>query len=580
VTDTLVSRFDRIVQAQPAHPAVLSDGQVLSYQELQQRARHIAAAIQAWYRARHGRPVAPTDVIGVRIEKCADLYAAVLGVLATGGSYVPLDPQLPGTGQAFIARRCHCELVLSLDGMPAPLPGGAVIHLAASEEPDGTFEPVGTTLPTDRCYTIFTSGSTGEPKGVAVSHANVLNLVDWAIDTFGVGPATRALQYSTINFDASVLDIFPTLLGGATLCVPSEAQRLSAAGLAELCRRHRIDHAFLPPTLLGALEPDAFDGLRTVLTGGEPCSPQVVAGWSAGRRLYNLYGPTECTVLATCKRMDASTSARNLGRAIAGVRVHVLDEGGQPARRGELHIAGLGVSSGYVGDPAATARRFVRLAHLDASMLYRTGDIVEQDDTGELHFAGRMDRQVKVRGYRIELEEIEGALQRVGCRQAAVTLAGDGVLVAHVSAGEDIGAAAWKARLSGVLADFKIPQQVVQLDELPLKPNGKVDYDRLPALRVVAPTAAPRAADDVPTDTCYRTLAALWAATLSIDAGMLTLHGNFRDLGGTSIHVVRLLAAVERELGVVIPFIEFFKTPTLQFMYQTIQREEPSCCHP
>lgn len=581
MSQTVFSRFYAIANARPGHLAVISDEQTLTYQALLQRAAAVSAAIRTWYLDKRARPVGAADVIGIQIGKCADLYAAMLGVMATGASYVPLDPLLPTEEQQYVAGRCGCELVLSLDEvgqLPPSCEGMAIRPYQPAMEPGA--ELAACTLQTDLCYTIFTSGSTGKPKGVGVTHANLLNLVDWAVAAFGMGPHSRVLQYSTINFDASVLDIFPALLSGATLCVPSAQQRMSATGLAELCCRHGVDQAFLPPSLLSVLEPAAFEGVVTLLTGGEPCSPQVVQAWSAGRRFYNLYGPTECTVLATCKRMEASTDPRNLGRAISGARLHVLDEDGRPAARGELHIGGLGVAPGYVGDATTTAARFIRIDALDASVLYKTGDIVEADSAGDLHFVGRKDRQVKVRGYRVELEEIEGVLQTAGCRQAAVVLMGDGALAAYVSADEAINPMALKARLSQRLSPFKIPQHVVQLPALPLKPNGKVDHGQLPA-NLIDQAKGAHATGQASLDHCYAPIAGLWARTLSIDVATLSPSSNFRDLGGTSIHIVRLLGEVEDRFGVTIPFIEFFNNPTLQFIYQSLQRhEEPSCCQP
>jgi len=185
-------------------------------------------------------------------------------------------------------------------------------------------------------YTIFTSGSTGRPKGVRITDRNLLNLVDWMRVEFAFAPGRRVLQYSTINFDASILDIFPTLLSGAALCIPTGDQRLSAALLEEFCTRHQIDLAFLPPALLGVLDAARFPALRDVLTGGEACSPAALANWGAGRRLYNLYGPTECTVLVSFKPMAATTDRTNIGQAIPGVpEVEIYEE--------STHIGGDGV---------------------------------------------------------------------------------------------------------------------------------------------------------------------------------------------------------------------------------------------
>ncbi|WKB50625.1 non-ribosomal peptide synthetase [Eleftheria terrae] len=578
--DTVVSRFLGIAQAHPARPALVSDAETLGYGELHRHAAGVAHAVHQWFQAEKGRPVQPTDVIGIRIEKCADLYIAIVGVLLAGASYVPLDPELAPDTQRYIMERCACPLVLTLGtscGLPEGCAGLAVERSRPGTGPEPAVVPPPATIPTDICYTIFTSGSTGKPKGVAVHHANLLNLVDWAVQAFGMSPTTRVLQYSTINFDASILDIFPTLLSGGALCIPTATQRLAAGALAEFCRSTGVDQAFLPPSLLGVLDPLAFRSIGTLLTGGEACSPQVTQAWAPGRHFYNLYGPTECTVLATCRLLDAGASPKNLGRAISGVRTHVLDEEGRPARRGELHIAGLAVSPGYVGDPASTAAKFVRISALDASVLYKTGDIVELDEAGELHFIGRKDRQVKVRGYRIELEEIEGALLSLGCREVAVTLSPKGALVAYVATGEPLDAQALKAALEQRLSSFKVPQHIVALPRLPHKSNGKVDHALLPAHEPAAATHPGRGPADA-LDARHAPIAELWAQALGVDAAALHLQSNFRELGGSSIDIVHLLSAVESRFGASVSFIDFFKQPTIEFLFHSLSESQDTPC--
>ncbi|MEY2893096.1 MAG: hypothetical protein RJA98_3004, partial [Pseudomonadota bacterium] len=422
--------------------------------------------------------------------------------------------------------------------------------------------------PEDGCYTIFTSGSTGRPKGVRITDRNLLNLVDWMRAEFAFAPGRRVLQYSTINFDASILDIFPTLLSGAALCIPTEDQRLSAALLEEFCTRHQIDLAFLPPALLGVLEAARFPALRDVLTGGEACSPATLANWGAGRRLYNLYGPTECTVLVSFKQMATAPDRTNIGQAIPGVRLHVLDDHGKPAARGELHVAGVALSSGYLGNEAATRARFVARPTVDDGLLYKTGDIVDRDTQGDLHFVGRTDRQVKVRGYRIELEEIEGALVSLGCPQAAVKQS-YGELVAYVvlPTGQDIDDL--RRHLAETVGEVKVPSIFRAFERLPLRPSGKVDYDALPDLAPDEAHTAPTPAE--PASHALAQLAALWSDVLGVPTHTLDAGSNFRDLGGTSIKIVRMLSAIERRFAVRVPFAEFLHSPTLGFLFTTLQ---------
>lgn len=573
--ETAYSRFRRIVEAHPNRPALVSDADEVSYREFHRRSAEIAEGIRRWFRAEKTRAITSTDVIGICMDKCTSLYATIFGILETGASYVPLDPDMPLETRQDIVDKCGCQLIIAIDAHRATLGRCAVLSVDQMHSIDpSSIAQTASILSTDLCYSIFTSGTTGKPKGVMVNHGNVINLVNWATEYLGITSSGRALQYSTVNFDASILDIFPTLLSGAALCIPTASQRLSAKELAAFCRRHGVDRAFLPPTLLAVLNPGAFETISTLLTGGEACSPQVLRGWSNGRHLYNLYGPTECTVLATCRRMSTETSPRNLGTAITGVRLHVLDSSGRPTSRGELYIAGLSVSPGYVEDSEATAARYVRIATVDSSVLYRTGDIVELDAVGELHFVGRMDRQVKVRGYRVELDEIESALLEIGCREAAVKISSKETLVAYVSSDETLDLTALKSELAKRLSDFKIPQHLMQLPRLPLKTNGKVDYFRLPETE---PNSFHLAAN-ARLEEHYVPIAELWSKVLSIEIEKLHGSSNFRDLGGTSLNIVSLLNEMESSFGVSVSFIAFFRNPTIDFLYQSFSQHLKSKC--
>lgn len=571
---TIVSRFQAIAQAHAGATALISDTEVLTYAALHERSRQMAAAIDQWFLLNKGRTACPTDVIGICIEKCADLYAAILGILSTGASYVPIDPELQSGVREHIVKTCRCELIIASGAVPNGLNEAVIVAPDTVQCTDFKIENhVGNSrsIGSDICYTIFTSGSTGRPKGVKINHTNLLNLADWAICEFSLAPGIRTLQYSTINFDASILDIFPTLLAGATLCIPNHAQRLSEAELSDFCERHGISHAFLPPSLLSVLSPGRFTGLTTLLTGGEACSPNTIQKWLPGRRLYNLYGPTECTVLVSYKRMDRATLHTNIGTAISGVRLYVLNENMELSARGELYVAGLAVSPGYMGDAAATEKKFLRSHALDACTLYKTGDIVERTETGDLIFVGRIDRQVKVRGYRIELEEIEGALMMLGYREVALKVSRQGALVAYLVSDLAIDPIEIRKKLGGMLNDFKIPQHFVRLERFPYKASGKVDYQALPDFVPAAPVSPTH-----PEIEKTSPIAQLWAKELALDPDTLEPGSNFCELGGTSINIVRLLSSFETRFGIRIDFMDFLNNPTIDFLYRSLTKNEQS----
>lgn len=563
---TVIDRFNAVCTQHPDALALISDEVRLDYARLHARVARMAGLIEHHFAAAVGRAPRAEDIVALSLDKGVDLYVAILATLWVGAGYVPLDPTLAADLQAHILDTSCAAFVVTTRPSPAAAADRCIDPRDAEAwAPSPAAAP---RAPEDGCYTIFTSGSTGRPKGVRITDRNLLNLVDWMRAEFAFAPGRCVLQYSTINFDASILDIFPTLLSGAALCIPTGDQRLSAALLEEFCTRHQVDLAFLPPALLGVLDAARFPAMRDVLTGGEACSPATLANWGAGRRLYNLYGPTECTVLVSFKQMAAATDRTNIGQAIPGVRLHVLDDDGRPAARGELHVAGVAVSSGYVGNEAATLARFVACPAVDDGLLYKTGDIVDRDTHGDLHFVGRTDRQVKVRGYRIELEEIEGALVRLGCPQAAVKLS-YGELVAYVvlPTGQDIDDL--RRRLAETVGDFKVPSIFRAFERLPLKPSGKVDHDALPDLAPAETPTVPTPAE--PASDALVQLAALWSDVLGVPAHTLDAGSNFRHLGGTSIKIVRMLGAIERRFAVRVPFAEFLHNPTLEFLFTTLQ---------
>lgn len=604
---TVIDLFQAVVARQPHAPALVSDdAATVTYKALSDRAMHIAGMIDGWFTDVLGRPAGAQDTIAISLDKGPDLYAAILGILNTGASYVPVDPALPVELQSYILQTCGCQLMLAsgvracaaaekaeMEGI-ADMTAVAVIDLGCARPPptglSGTCKPGAHRRQVDhRCYTIFTSGSTGRPKGVQITDRNLLNLVDWVQGEFSLGAGNTVLQYSTINFDASVLDIFPTLLAGAVLCIPNADQRMSASLLEEFCARHHVNHAFLPPALLGALDPMRFPTLRHVLTGGEACSPSTIASWISGRRFHNLYGPTECTVLVTSKAMSDDTSRTNIGQAITGARLHVLDDQMRPATRGELHVGGPVVSPGYVGNEAETRRKFILRPDLDQGPLYKTGDIVERDVAGDLHFIGRVDRQVKVRGYRVELEEIEGELARLGCPQAALKLTAQGALAAYVVPPNSLSIDDLRRLLAETLAEFKIPSFFIELANLPQKPSGKIDFDALPDPSPSAQGPIPSASDEMDAmsevgmrsesnftapDNRHAPLVALWSESLGVPQQLLHAGSNFRELGGTSIKIVRLLSTIERQFHTRISFPEFFRNPTLGFLFNAIDKRQ------
>ncbi|MFI0790723.1 amino acid adenylation domain-containing protein [Streptomyces lydicus] len=394
---TLAEVFAERVRLAPDAVAVVSgDGVSLSYGELNSRANRLAHYLVE-------RGVGPEQVVGVRLPRAVDLVVAVLAVLKAGGAYLPLDPAYPAERLEFILADAQPLLVLDSE----------LLGRDRSRYPDS--DPERRSALTHPAYVIYTSGSTGRPKGVVVSHSGVASLAAAQRERLEVTAESRVLQFSSPSFDAAVWELVMVFGSGATLVVPGP-ESLSGEGLGRVLGEMRVSHVTLPASVLASVPAGvefALPGLATVVLAGEACPPDLVARWSAGRRVINAYGPTESTV---CVSMSGPLSAGGpvtIGGPVTNTRVYVLDEALRsvpPGVAGELYVSGAGLARGYLGRAGLTAERFVACPFEAGVRMYRTGDVVRWNHDGELEFAGRADEQVKVRGFRIEPGEIEAVL--------------------------------------------------------------------------------------------------------------------------------------------------------------------------
>lgn len=565
--------FRRQVRLRPDAVAVVAGDGVLSYRGLHRRAEHWAALLRA-------AGAAPEVTVGVHLNRGPELVAVLLGVLTCGAAYVPLDPQYPAERLEFMAADSDMAVLVS------DQPGLALSHPVTVLRPgEGTFPADlaagGTGLaprqPADGdpsqaprrlagcdagiAYVLYTSGSTGRPKGVQLTHANAVDLLHWARETFG-DELGRVLATTSICFDCSILEIFAPLSWGGTVVLAD-----SALDVANLDVGHdvRLMHT-VPSVMAELLRTDRLPPTAgTVLLGGEAPWQQLVRDVYRGasvRRLLNVYGPTEYTSYATMAVISPGDGPGPppIGRPVANTWVHLLDERGDPVPDGvpgELYIAGRGLARGYLGRPGLTARRFVPDAHSGAvgARAYRSGDLGSRDTGGVLTFLGRVDDQVKVRGVRVEPAEVERVLlQHRGVSEVAVVAPADGPvrrrLVAFV-----VPAAATAPSPDGLrehagsqLPPAMVPDSYVLLPRLPRLPNGKVDRTRLvpPPQRDCgrAPFVAPR-------DELEAQLAAQWADALQVQR--VGVHDDFYGLGGQSLAAMRIRGRLSDLLGVDVP---------------------------
>ncbi|MGC4900442.1 amino acid adenylation domain-containing protein [Micromonospora echinospora] len=492
--------FADVVRSRPAAVAVEDDRERMTYAELDRRATALAGVIAD----RGGQG----GFVGVLLGRSPRTIVALLAVLKAGAAYVPLDPTYPRARLAEMVERCGLTLVLTTAAIHDEVGEVATDVLRLDQAEDAA--PAGVVTeperrPSDPAYVMFTSGTTGRPKAIVVSHHNVVNLATGA-DYVELSPARTVLQFAPLSFDASTFEIWGALLNGARLVVAPE-DLLESEEMGDVLARHRIDTMWLTAALFHRIVDTDLPALQPVtqlLAGGDVLSADHVRRALAaaqGRTVVNGYGPTETTTFACCHRMSTPEDVGHpvpIGRAIPGVRLWVMTGEGRPAaagEAGELWIGGDGVSLGYWQDPAENSRKFVPEPGRPTSRAYRTGDLVRTRDDGSLEFLGRLDDQMKVRGYRIEPAEVEAALveQPTICR-AAVTAqefrAGDKRLVAYLvlSPGADLHVPRLRRALSTKLPAHLLPARYVVLDDLPVTRNGKVDRRALPVPEWVAAT--------------------------------------------------------------------------------------------
>ncbi|MFJ4467383.1 amino acid adenylation domain-containing protein [Streptomyces sp. NPDC089424] len=444
---TIDALFTERAAATPDAVAVVHGDVALTYREVDERADRLARVLTA-------RGVAPESVVAVALSRTPQWVVAILAVLKAGGAYLPVDPAYPAERVAFMVADSGALLVLGdaasaaqLPELSAPLirlddPDVAAALAAAGPGPLTDADRLAPVAVANTAYVIYTSGSTGTPKGVAVSHAGMASLVATETERLAVTPDSRVLQFASPSFDASLWEWGMSLLAGARLVLADQDELAAGEPLIETIAAHGVTHATLPPAVLAALPTGSLPSVRTLVVGGSASSPELVAQWSAGRRMINGYGPTEITVCAAMSApMVGDGRTPPIGRPVANTQAYVLDTALRPVApgvAGELYIAGPGLARGYLGQSALTADRFVANPYgAPGTRMYRSGDLVRWNKDGELEYLGRTDFQVKIRGFRIELGEIEHALTtHPGVAQAAAvvreTSQGDKQLVGYL----------------------------------------------------------------------------------------------------------------------------------------------------
>jgi amino acid adenylation domain-containing protein len=576
----------------PQAPALVFEGRSLGYADLNARANRLAHHLIAL-------GVRPESRVAVALERGLDLIVAVLAVLKAGGGYVPLDPAYPAERLGFMLEDSRPRVVLTQASVQERLPAGRALMTASVLELDGPQAPwlqrpdtnpdpgaLGL-APEHLAYVIYTSGSTGNPKGVAVSHRNLVHSTHARLRYYPE-PVQRFLLLPSVAFDSSVAGIFWTLCTGGALVLPTDAERPDVQALGSLMAAHAVSHLLCVPSLYAALLADAtpqmLEGLRAVVVAGEACPWSLVQEHAArvpAGAMYNEYGPTECSVWASVERFDAQRAGPvAIGRPIANTRIYLLDNCGEPVPvgvAGEIHIGGAGVALGYLNRPDLTAERFVE-DPFHGGRMYRSGDLGRWLPDGRIEFLGRNDQQVKIRGFRIEPGEIEAQLSRQpGVREAAVLARedspGDKRLVAYVvgEPGVPPDVAGLRQALAQVLPEYMVPAAYVVLEALPLTSNGKLDRKALPTPEGAA---YGQQGYEAPQGEVETVLAETWAELLQLDR--VGRHDHFFELGGHSLLAMRMLARLRQCLGLEVALVDLFAQPVLHAFAGVVGRSAAS----
>ena len=579
-------------------PAVDAPGRTLTYRELQQRALALGHRLRA-------AGARPNSLVGVVMEKGWEQVVAVLGIHASGAAYLPIDPDLPADRRRYLLANGEVAIVVTQPWVDERIAGEGgwpedVLRLrveeeAPAEEP-APLQPVQT--PDDLAYVIYTSGSTGQPKGVMIDHRGAVNTVLDLNERFRVGPEDRVLALSSLSFDLSVYDIFGTLAAGGTIVFPEAGRRRDPLHWAERVASAGVTLWNSVPALMEMFAEVWRDGtpparaagagtIRLVFLSGDwipvalPARIRTLPAVAPDVELISMGGATEASIwsiLHAIGEVDPAARSIPYGRPLANQSFHVLDDGLRPRPTwvpGQLYIGGVGLAKGYWRDPAKTAASFV--VHPETGeRLYRTGDLGRYLPDGEIEFLGREDSQVKVRGYRVELGEIEAALAgHPGLRDAVVVAREGGApgekrLNAYVVAAvaqEAPDAAALRAYLRERLPEYMVPAGILFLDALPLTANGKVDRRALPGVGQEAPQE--RREYVAPRTDIEEALAAICAEILGVEK--LGVHDDFFELGGDSLMGIRAIFRIRQAVGIELEVRDFFAAPTVAGLAEVVE---------
>ncbi len=568
---TIHQLFEEQVELNPNSIAVVYKDNELTYQELNTKSNQLAHYLIA-------QGVEPDTLVAICVDRSLDMIVGLLAILKAGGAYVPIDPTYPKDRVKHMLDDSNAKLLLTQADLEESLPVTnsktiAIDRLDTTKEK--STNPKTEVTSNNLAYVIYTSGSTGLPKGVMVEHRGVINLVEWHKDKFKISQNSNATQVASMAFDASVWEIFPYLLNSAKLVILPKTVILNIELFLKELLTKEITHAFVPTALAQQfLEKEDLDrlNLKYIFVGGEKLD-----SFKHNKKylVSNNYGPTECTVVSLSCILESNSSTPPIGRPINNTQLYILDEEQNLVPKGvvgELYIAGDGLARGYLNQPELTKEKFIENPFNKGTRLYKTGDLVRYLEDGNIEYISRVDDQVQIRGFRVELGEIEEQLLKIEAIKESVVLVKEDKnrnrsLVAYITTKDnqeidsDI-----KNRLSHYLPEYMIPVAYKTIDSMPLTPNGKVDKRALAKLEVNIESTTEYIA---PRDEIEEKLAKIFQEVLNIER--VGIYDNFFELGGHSLLATQLVSRVRSELGVELPLKELFAMPTVEALSIYIQ---------
>ncbi|MRN52282.1 non-ribosomal peptide synthetase [Paenibacillus monticola] len=567
---TVVGLFEEQVQHHPDQVAVFSNDNVLTYAELNRKANQLAHKI---------REIAPdkSSIVGIMTEPSVEMLIGILGVLKAGCAYLPIAHDYPADRIEYMLKNSAVRLLLTKNKYRKNLSfDNDVIILDDSSIYRGDCQNHDVKGEADDlAYVIYTSGSSGQPKGVMVAHKSLVNLSYWHKNYFNITAADKSVKYAGFGFDASVWEIFPYLLSGSTIHVIDEDLKLNMHKLNQYFEEHHITISFLPTQVCEQFIGYGNTSLRILLTGGDKLKKFIPERY----QLFNNYGPTENTVVTTCHLVESIDQVIPIGKPIANNQIFILDRDmhltpiGVP---GELCIAGESLAVGYLNLPDLTASKFIQNPYAVQERLYKTGDLARWTPDGSIEFLGRIDQQVKIRGNRVELGEIEAQLIKHTAVEDAVVVCkedpnGIPYLMGYFISGTTSDPIALKEFLGTQLPAFMVPLHLIQLSEFPVTPNGKVDKNLLTLLEL--PKVA-NPSEQLPGTATEQTVGGIWNKLLNLES--ISVHRNFFDAGGDSLKTMLLISLIEKELGVKLSVVDVFNAPSIYKISRIIDLAERS----